>query len=102
MIFLIVITICSNSAINDQNRLKTMINHKKTQEYLLAESAVINEIRCMGRQGISEGSFSVQAVRFELYEKDGQLYATVLSPVQETMIIELDEDGLVSDYESIR
>ena len=102
MIFLLVITICSNAMVNDQNRLKTLINHRKSQEYLLAESAVVNDILCRNTDGISEGTYSTETVSYELSEKENHLFAAILYPVQETMIIEVDEDGYIVDYEVLR
>ncbi len=89
---------------NDQKRVKTWLNIKKANEYLIMENMVIQDYRCHLAQGDStEGSFSTGGISYEASKNGNRIYLLVKGSYEEELILYYDEEtGYIMDYDVSR
>ena len=89
---------------NDQKKVKTWMNIRKANEYLIVENKVIQDYRCRLVQGdCSEGSFSAGDIHYEASMNGNRIYLSVKGSYEEELILYFDEEsGFIMDYDASR
>lgn len=89
---------------NDQKKVKTWMNIRKANEYLVVENRVIQDYRCRLAQGdFTEGPFSTGDINYEASMNGNRIYLLVKGVYEEELILYFDEDsGFIMDYDASR
>ncbi|MBR4163392.1 MAG: hypothetical protein IKR11_07720 [Solobacterium sp.] len=89
---------------NDQKKVKTWMNIRKANEYLIVENRVIQDYRCRLAQGdCSEGVFSTGDIHYEASMNGNRIYLSVKGSYEEELILYYDEEsGFIMDYDASR
>jgi len=89
---------------NDQKKVKTWMNIRKANEYLIVESRVIQDYRCrLLKREFTEGSFSTGDINYEATMNGNRIYLSVKGTYEEELILYFDEDsGFIMDYDASR
>lgn len=84
-------TLLSILTVNDQRRLKTVMNMKENDAYFIQEAAVVADIRCrLLNERLTEGAFSANGYAYDLDLQENRIYAEIHSDHPETLDIVCD------------
>lgn len=89
---------------NDQKKVKTWMNIRKANEYLVVENKVIQDYRChLVQDDFPEGSFSTGDINYEASMNGNRIYLSVKGAYEEELILYFDEEsGFIMDYDASR
>lgn len=90
--------------ITDQNRLKTMMNMKEANKYLLCEMDVIQDLKCrLENNDLEETEIVLETCTYTFEVYDTLCYVYLDGEVNEQLILTLDpESRRILKYEAIR
>ena len=82
------------------DKAETMINLQSHEEYLIAETYVIHDIRCRLENGeAEEGSFLCGPYSYDMHVSGNVIYVQIGGEFCESLEIEYDkESGMLTDY----
>lgn len=77
--------------VNDQRRLKTVMNMQDNDAYFLQEAVIVSDIRCrLVNDRLSEGSYTAGGYAYDLDIQKDRIYAEIHSVRPETLNIFYD------------
>lgn len=82
--------------LNDQARIRTVMNMKKNDRYFLQEAAVMSDIQCRLKNGkLEEGKSETNGYLYQLDIQNDRIYAVIFSENPETLLISYDPEKRV-------
>lgn len=103
-IFILITSVIAVIAENSMNRIRTITNLRKANDYLSAEEAVIRCISCYLKNDVPvSGNYSYAGVSFRAECTADSCLAEIIDPVSEMLDIQLyGNDRHIYDYVPIR
>lgn len=103
-ILLYITSFVSVLVLTDQNRLKTVMNMKEANQYLLCEIEVIEDLKCrLENQDLEDNTIVLETCTYTFEVFETQCYVSLYGEVEEEMILTIDpETHRILKYEAIR
>ena len=103
ILFLLITLLIGILLSRSDNRMRTAANLQKSNLYLAEEAAVMQYLRCeLLNERMEAGDHSTEAAEFRAEECPEGWRITILSPLEEVLIVTVTSDNRIYDYEVIR